>query len=68
MIPITVIQDDYKGYINLCNKFVKPTLGSSFFMFPRSLDIIIVYVTMYLIDHLPCGRFLPIPTKVVNPL
>ena len=42
------------------------TLGSSFLVFPRSLDIILVYVTMYLIDELPCGRFLPIPATVVS--
>jgi len=26
MIPITVIRDDYKGYINLCHKLVKPVV------------------------------------------
>ena len=39
------------------------TLGSSFSAFPQSLDIILVYVTMYLIDVLPCGRFMPIPAR-----
>ena len=43
------------------------TLGSSFVAFPWSLDIILVYVTMYLIDNLPCARFLPIPATVVSP-
>jgi len=26
MIPITVIRDDYKRYINLCHKLVKPVV------------------------------------------
>ena len=43
------------------------TLGSSFLVFPQSLDIIFVYLTMYLIDALIRGRFLPIPEMVECP-
>jgi len=42
------------------------TLGSSFFAFPRSLDIIFVYLTMYLIDAILSRRFLPNPVTAVS--